>query len=252
MNNQYLFTISQMAGRELKRKYARSYLGVLWSILNPLMSMAVLTMIFSTMFKGSIENYPLYHLTGLIIWQFFSGASTTGMSALADNRNMLIKVKFNKQGFVLARVLAALVNLGYTGIAYLLILIVFRVKPTFYMLFIIPDIICVYFFTVGICSLLSIIYVFFGDIKYLYQVFLTLWMYMSAIFYPVDRLPEYARRIVELNPIYAYVKIARDIMMYGKMPDMKSCLIGLIAAMVLFVIGEIVFTRKQNDIMSKI
>lgn len=251
-SKQYFFILSQMSQREIKRKYARSYLGVVWSVLNPLLSMAVLTMIFSTMFKGSIDNYPLYHLTGLIIWQFFSTASTTSMSALADNRNMLIKVKFKRQGFVLSRVLAAFVNLGYTCIAYVLILFLFHIYPSVEMLFIIPDILCVYLFTRGISCFLSIIYVFFADVKHLYQIFLTLWMYMSAIFYPVERLPEYAQNIIRLNPVYAYIKIARDVMMYGRMPDIYSCVLGVCVAIVVFILGEVFFESNQNSIMMKL
>ena len=111
---QYYFVIKQLVDREIKRKYARSFLGVIWSVLNPLMTMAVMSMIFSTIFKRTIENYPIYYLTGTIFWQLFSGATNSAMTALVDNRTLLLKVKLPKQTFVLARIYTALTNFGYT------------------------------------------------------------------------------------------------------------------------------------------
>ena len=93
---QYYFVIKQLVDREIKRKYARSFLGVIWSVLNPLMTMAVMSMIFSTIFKRTIENYPIYYLTGTIFWQLFSGATNSAMTALVDNRTLLLKVKLAK------------------------------------------------------------------------------------------------------------------------------------------------------------
>ena len=121
---QYYFVIKQL----VDRKYARSFLGVIWSVLNPLMTMAVMSMIFSTIFKRTIENYPIYYLTGTIFWQLFSGATNSAMTALVDNRTLLLKVKLPKQTFVLARIYTALTNFGYTCVAYVLMLVVFQIK----------------------------------------------------------------------------------------------------------------------------
>ena len=100
---QRMFVIKQLVSREIKRKYARSYLGIVWSVLNPLLSMAVLSMIFSTMFRRSIENFPIYYLTGMIIWQMFSTSTTTAMTALEDNKQLLLKVKKTKEKIIVGR-----------------------------------------------------------------------------------------------------------------------------------------------------
>ena len=92
--SQYAFVIRQLTSREIKRKYARSYLGIVWSVLNPLLSMTVLSLIFSQIFQRSIENYPIYYLTGYLLWQTFTGATNASMTALADNKMLLLKVKF--------------------------------------------------------------------------------------------------------------------------------------------------------------
>ena len=124
---QYWFVVQQLTVRELKRKYARSVLGVVWSVLNPLLSMAVLSLIFSQLFRRSIENYPIYYLTGYLLWQAFTATTNAAMTTLADNRALLLKVKFPMELFILTRGATALVNLGYSLVAYGVMLVVFQV-----------------------------------------------------------------------------------------------------------------------------
>ena len=244
--------MKQLVSREIKRKYARSYLGILWSVLNPLLSMTVLSLIFSTIFRRSIENFPIYYLTGSIFWSLFAEATTSAMTALVDNRTMLMKVKLSKQTFVLARMFTALTNFGYTCVAYVLMLVVFRVPPTLYMLLFPVNVLCIMLFAAGIGFMLSIFYVFFGDIRYLYSVLLTLWMYLSAVFYPIDRLSEMMQWFIRKNPIYNYIEFARDIVLYGKMPEpvlwMKIIGWGILS----FTAGYILFKKKENLVMQRI
>ena len=125
-SKQYAFVVQQLTAREIKRKYARSYLGILWSVLNPLLSMVVLSLIFSQLFRRSIDNYPIYYLTGYLLWQTFTGATTAAMTALVDNKMLLLKVKFPMDLFILTRVYTALINLGYSVIAYIIMLLYSR------------------------------------------------------------------------------------------------------------------------------
>lgn len=249
---QYIFALKQLVSREIKRKYARSYLGIVWSVLNPLLTMAVMSMIFSTIFKRSIENFPIYYLTGTILWGFFSQATTAAMTGLVDNKSLLLKVKLTKQTFILSRVLTALANLGYTLVAYVLMLAVFRVKLSLTMLLLPLVIIFLFMFSMGISYILSIAYVFFGDIKYLYSVVLTIWMYMSAIFYPVDNVTPVMQRIISANPVYSYIQFARECVMYQKVPEASVWLKMIGWGLGLFVIGYYVFRRKENSVMQKV
>lgn len=249
---QQLFAIRQLVSREVKRKYARSYLGIVWSVLNPLMTMAVMSMIFSTMFRRSIENFPIYYLTGSIFWQLFSTATNTAMSALVDNKNLLMKVKMPKQTFIMAREYTALTNFGYTCIAYVLMLLVFRIEPSWTMLLFPIPVLCILMFSMGIGYFLSILYVFFGDIKYLYSVILTLWMYLSAIFYPVDQLPEQVASLVGMNPIYVCINFARQIVMYQTVPEIAEWLKMILWGVGVFVFGYLFFKKNENKVMQKI
>ncbi len=247
--SQYYFVLKQLVSREIKRKYARSRLGIVWSVLNPLLSMAVLSMIFSTIFKRSIENYPIYYLSGMIIWQLFSGATTSSMSALVDNRSMLMKVKLSKSTFIISRILTALANYGYTFIAYVLMMIIFKVKPSIYMLLYPIPVFFILLFATGIAYLLATLYVFFADIGYLYSVLLQLWMYMSAIFFPVDGLAPAMRQIIENNPIYICIAFARDCMMYQTIPDVTLWVKMILWGVGSFAAGYLVFKWKENAVM---
>ena len=249
---QFAFVIRQLTARELKRKYARSYLGIVWSVLNPLLSMAVLSLIFSQLFRRSIENYPIYYLTGYILWQAFTGSTTAAMTALVENKPLLLKVKFPMELFLLTRVYTALINLGYSLAAYAVMLAVFGVMPQWPALISPLIIFCLFLFSLGISYILAVAYVFFGDIKHLYAVVLTLWMYCSAIFYPVDQLHGGIRLVIQNNPIYVYIHCLRKAVMYGAWPTGVELWQMLAWGAGMFLVGHMIFRRSRNRIMQRI
>lgn len=252
VKKQYAFVIQQLTMREIKRKYARSYLGILWSVLNPLLSMAVLSLIFSQLFRRSIENYPIYYLTGYLLWQLFTGATTAAISTLTDNKSLLLKVKFPMEIFVLTRVYTALVNFLYSAAAYVVMLLIFRIAPKWTML-ISPVIIALLFlFSLGLSYLLSVAYVFFGDVRHLYSVFLTLWMYCSAIFYPAEQLEGFIRTIILLNPIYAYIHSLRSVVMDGILPSGWELAQMILWGIGMAAVGIFVFRRSRNQLIQKL
>ncbi len=249
---QYGFLIRQLTLREIKRKYARSYLGILWSVLNPLLSMSVLSLIFSQLFRRSIENYPIYYLTGYIIWQTFTGATISAMTALADNKMLLLKVKFPMELFILARVYTALLNLGYSLIAYAVMLAVFHVTPKWTMFMAVPILFFLTLFSLGIAYILAAAYVFFGDVKHLYTVFLTLWMYCSAIFYPADQLQGLIHKVILHNPMYVFIHCMRKGILYGEFPLISETAQMVLWSIGIFLAGRMLFAGCKNRIMQKL
>ena len=249
---QYFFVVRELVSRELKRKYSRSKLGILWSVLNPLLSMAVISMIFSAIFKRSIDNYPIYYLTGYIIWNLFTTATNTAMTALVDNKTLLLQVKLPKVIFPIARVYTAFINFLYSLIAYAVMLVIFKVKPDLHMILFPLIIVFFLLFTMGISYILTIAFAFFGDIKHLYSVILTLWMYLSAIFYPVDVLPDFVYRVISINPIYIFIAAARDCMMHGVNPTADQWIRMIIWTGAVYGIGWLCFKKNQDKIIQKI
>lgn len=246
---QYLFVVSELVSRELKRKYARSYLGVIWSVLNPLLSMVVMSLIFSTMFKRSIENFPIYYLTGTIIWNMFTGATNSAMTALVDNKTLMTRTKLPRQIFPLSRILTSLVNFGYSLIAYVLIVAFFRIVPSVHLLAFPVITLLLLLFSTGFSYILTIIYTYMADIKYLYTILLQLWMFLNAIFYPVDSLSPAMQNVVTANPVYAYIAAARSCVIYNQWPSgvQWAQMIGWGIGM--FLLGKFIFETNKNKIM---
>ena len=151
---QYWFVIRELTGREIKRKFAISYLGILWSVLQPLLFMLVMTLVFSTMFKRSIQNFPLYYLTGYLFWNLYGQISNSVMTVLVDNRNLLLRVKVPKNVFVLSRCYTALVNFLYSLIAFFPLLFLSGVKPSITMLLFPVDIVLCLMFGLGVTAIL--------------------------------------------------------------------------------------------------
>lgn len=249
---QNFFVIKELTSREIKRKYSRSYLGIVWSVLNPLLMMLLLSTIFTQIFRKSIENFPIYYLSGYILWQMFTGSTNAAMTTLVDNKMLLIKAKLPMEIFVLARVYTALVNLGYSAIAYIIMLFIFRITPNWTMLFIPIIVVCLLVFALGISFILSTAYVFFGDVQHLYSVLLTLWMYCSALFYPVDQLTGIIRVVIENNPIFNYIDALRNVVIYSTIPPAMEFVRMLLWSITSYVVGYFIFYRNKNQVMQKI
>lgn len=249
---QHWFVIRELTGRELKRRYSRSKLGVAWSILNPLLTMAVLSMVFSRMFSRSIENFPIYYLCGYVIWLLFVGATNSAMTALVDNRMMLIKVKMPMDVFLLSRAYTAFVNFLYSLIAFVAMLAVFRVIPSWRIIVFPIIVVFLSLFSLGLSYVLSCAYVFFGDIKHLWGVVTTLWMYLSAIFYPADMLSGFMQTVLQWNPIFIYIDSLRHIILWNSMPTTAEFIKMIVFGIFSFEIGKYIFNSNRNKIMQKL
>lgn len=249
---QYAFVIRELTAREIKRKYARSYLGILWSVLNPLLSMAVMSMIFSTIFKRNIENFPIYYLTGSIFWSLFTGATNAAMTALVDNKGMLIKVKLPMEIFPLSRCVTSLVNFGYSLIAFTVMLLVFRISFNRFMPLLFLYAAGLFLFSVGLGYLLSVLYTLFGDIKHLYSILLTLWMYASALFYPVERTSGLMQKVIIHNPVYNYIACARRCVLEAAAPDENQWARLFVWSVGMYLLGKGYFHLMKGRVLQKI
>lgn len=249
---QYWFVIRELTGREIKRKYARSKLGIIWSVLNPLLNMIVMSLIFSYMFRRSIEKFPVYYLIGQTLYGLFGEATRSAMTAIVDNKTLILRTKIPKQTFILSRIYTAFVNFLYTLFPLIGILIFFKVKICWKAILIIPDIILLMMFSVGIGYILATMYVFFADIRHLYGIILTILMYMSAIFYPANNLPGFMKVIISYNPIYLAIDIARYVLQYNVYPYYTEWLKLGIYAFGALCIGVSLYKKKENQIMVEI
>ncbi len=247
---QYTFVIRELTAREIKRKYSRSVLGIMWSVLQPLLFMVVMTAVFSGFTLNDI-SYPAYYLTGYTTWSMFSIATTTAMTAFEDNKLLFQKTKLPREIFVLSRDYTAMVNLGFSSIALLFVLVVFRIQIKWTVIIFFVDIIFELIFTIGISFLLATIYVFYKDIKFLWQNLIVMFIHMIAIFYPIERYPDSVQEFTRHNPLFIYPDIARKSIIFGTC-DVEQLVAMVVWAIIAFLVGLTVFKLAENSIIKKI
>lgn len=242
----YQNLLQELVIRDIKVRYRKSVLGLIWTVLNPLLMMIVITIVFSTLFKQSIPNFPIYFLTGSLIFSFNSEATTNALYSIIGNAPLIKKVYIPKYLFPLSKTVSSLVNMGFSLIAMFMVMIV--TKAPFYstiMLLPIP-IAYVFIFSTGMGLTLSAVTVFFRDIAHFYGVFILAWTYFTPIFYPVSILPETALGVMKLNPMYHYINYFRDLILYGRFPGLKENFLCAVISLISLTIGITVFYRKQD------
>lgn len=243
----YKVLLHELVIRDLKVKYRRSVLGYLWSVLNPLLMMIVISTVFSYMFRYEIENYALYLLSGQLIYNFYSDATNSSMNAILGSSSLIKKVHVPKYIFPIAKTLSSFVNLIFSLVA-IIIMFIITDAPITPVVFLFPlPLFYLLLLCIGIGLILSVVTVYFRDMLHLYGVFLTALMYFTPIFYPVSVLPEYAFNLMKFNPLYHLVDMFRNIMLYGNFPTLESNIICFSMGCVSILIGLFFFKRKQGD-----
>ena len=242
----------ELVSRDIKIKYRRSVLGVLWTLLNPLLMMTVLAIVFSNLFKFDIENYPVYILSGQVIYNFFSEATQSAMSAIINNESLLKKVYIPKYLFVFSRILSSIINVLAAHCALLIVMIVTGVELHWtIVLFPIPMVFLV-LFSLGIGLILSAASVKFRDIMHLYSVFVTALMYLTPVIYAMSLLPGWLYSVVRWNPITNYLMMYRDVMLNGIIFDPLSLVVGILEGIGVFALGLYYFYKKQDSFILNI
>ncbi len=242
----YRNLLENLVSRDIKVRYRRSVLGMLWTVLNPLLMMVVITIVFSTLFKQNIEHFPIYYLSGSLIFSFSSETTSIALYSIIGNASLMKKVYIPKYLFPVSKVVSGLVNLGFSLIAMFLVMLVMGVEYHITLLLLPIPIFYTFLFATGLGLLLSAATVFFRDISHFYGVFVMAWTYFTPIFYPVDILPETARKVMNFNPMYHYVQYMRELILYGNFPSMRENLICFLFGAGMLLIGIWVFYRKQD------
>ena len=214
----------ELVSRDIKVRYRKSVLGMLWTVLNPLLMMCVITVVFSTIFKQNIPNFPIYYLSG----------------------SLIKKVYLPKYLFPISCVLSSLVNLGFSLVAMFIVMIVTR-TPFHATLLLMPiPIFYTFLFSVGLGTMLAALTVYFRDIAHFYGVFILGWTYFTPIFYPVDILPDFALRLMQFNPMFHYVNFMRELVLYGTFTGITENLICVAMSVLMLFAGFWVFYKKQD------
>lgn len=243
----YRSLLAEFVSRDIKVRYRRSVLGMLWTVLNPLLMMVVLTFVFSTLFRFDIPYYPIYYLSGALIFNFNSEATTNGMNSILWSSSLIKKVYIPKYIFPLTKVLSSLVNLGFSLVAMLIMMLVLRTPFQITLLLLPVPVLYTFVFSLGLGLFLSAVAVRFRDICHFYNVFVIAWTYFTPVFYPVSILPDWVMKLMKFNPMYHFVDYARALVLGGRIPNINANLYCVVFALAMLAIGMFTFYKLQDS-----
>ena len=242
----YRFLIRQLVARDFRTKYKRSILGMFWSFLNPLLMMLVQYFVFSTIFKSDVPNFAAYLIIGTVMFNFFNEACGMALGSIVGNASLITKVYMPKYIYPLTRVMSSMVNLAISLIPLLIVCVITGVEFHKSALLAFFFLICLTVFSLGLGLLLSAAMVFFRDTQFLWGVLSMMWMYATPIFYPETILPEEFKFILQVNPLYHFLKNTRLCILNGISPEPVVYVQCLLLALGALLIGALVFRKAQD------
>ena len=243
------YILKQLVLRDFKLKYRRSFLGVAWSVLNPLFMMLIMAAVFSTMMRftsDTIPSFPLYIILGNVTFSLMSESTSAGMGSIIGAASLLKKVRIKRWVFPVQKVLFAIVNFAFSLIAVLFVMLAVGVYPTWTVVFLPVLVVFLGAFCIGLSLLLSALSVFFRDVMHLWSVILTAWTYATPLFYPIEILPDWMMALENFNPMYHFVNYIRTALLYQQAPSLKLHLVCAVCALLMLGIGYLVFRRTER------
>lgn len=239
----------ELVKRDFKKKYKRTVLGMGWSVLSPLLQLLVMRLVFTQFFGNHVEHYTTYLFCGNLIYSYFRESTNGGMSSLMSNASIFTKINVPKYMFLLSKNVSSLINFGLTLCVFFLFALLDGVAFGFHFLALIYPIMCLLVFNIGVGMILSALFVFFRDTSYLYDIFTLLLMYMSAIFYTVDRYSAAVQRVFLLNPVYCYIKYFRVTVLDGHLPSLQFHLLCAFYALAALGIGALIYKKNNHKFL---
>lgn len=231
----YQFLFEELVKRDFKKKYKRTVLGMVWSVLSPLLTLLVMKLVFTQFFGRNMPHFTIYLFCGNLVFSYFSESTSQGMMSLMSNASIFTKVNVPKYLFLFSKNVQTLINFGLSLCVFFLFCVLDRITFTWKFILLLYPIACLVLFNIGVGLVLSALFVFFRDIQYLWSVFTMLLMYMSAIFYTIDKYSYEVQCLFLLNPVYLFIRYFRKIVIEATIPTIWFHL--LMAADVLIVLG---------------
>jgi len=238
--------VKVLVARDLKVRYKRSILGFLWTLLNPLITIIIFSLVFSHIFSTIYQHYKLYMFSGVLIWNFFSLATSQGLSSLVSNSGTIRKIAVPKIVFPLSVVCSNFLNLVFSLGALAVIFPFAGGRPTTSLLWLLVLLPMLFLFTLGLCFLLSTATVFLRDLKSIWDPVLLIWFFLTPVFYPRSLLPERVISLIRFNPMLSILEACRLPIYLGMTPPLGIFLKSIGSAVCLLLIGIAVF-RKYED-----
>lgn len=241
----YRFLFEELVKRDFTSKYKRTYLGILWSMIAPLLQLLVMSMVFTQFFGRDTPHYTIYLFSGNLVFGFYSAATNAGMTALESNSGIFSKVNVPKYLFLLSKNVESIINFLLSLVIYFIFVAIDGLPFTWKFLLLVYPIVTLTLFNIGFGLILSAAHIFFKDIQYLYSIFTLLLMYMSAIFYTVDGYAQNVQNAFYINPVYCVITYFREVVIQGIVPSWQLHALCLGYALLFLLIGGFLY-HKNN------
>lgn len=246
---QHQFLIEELTKRDFKQKYKRTVLGMGWSILSPLLTLFVMKLVFTQFFGRNTPHYTTYLFAGNIVMACFKEATKGGMNALMSNRKIFTKINVPKYLFLVTKNISSIINFGLTLLVFFVFAALDGIVFTWKFFMLLYPVLCLILLNIGVGLILSALHVFFQDTQYLYDIFLTLLHYVSAIFYRVDGYSLAVQRVFLLNPVYCIIKYVRLIVIDGSIPSLAFHALILFYALLALAVGGLIYKKKNHEFL---
>ena len=244
----YRNLVVQFTRRDILTRYKRSALGVGWTMLNPLGTMLILTIVFSRAFGQSTPGYAVYVLSGLVAWNFFAQSTNAAIVHLVWGGSLLRRIYLPRTVFAVSAIGTALVNITLSLVPLIIVMLIVKVPIRWTFLFVPVPILFLAMFSLGLGLLISTVAIYYSDVAEMYAILLTAWMYLSPVIYPPEILPEmYQLWIVRLNPMYHLINLFRAPIYLGEIPAARDILICASISLIALFIGWMAFTSKSDE-----
>jgi lipopolysaccharide transport system permease protein len=236
-----------MVKKDLRSRYKGSFLGFLWTFVNPMLQLLVYSIVFPYILKNTEENFPLFLFIALLPWIMFAGSIQTATTCIVSNGNMVKKVYFPRQVLPLSVATTHLVNYLYSFAILIPVLLIFKIPLSFRAFSIIAPIAILYLLSIGFSLLLSSLYVKFRDLEHIISIITMAWFYLTPIVFPISIFPDDVAAWIGINPLVAVVEAIRNPLLYDKVIDFQTLGYPLIFAIVTLLIGAVVFSIQQKS-----
>jgi lipopolysaccharide transport system permease protein len=237
---------------DLKLRYRNSILGFMWNFLEPLLLLSILYFVFTNIFKGDIEQYPLYLLLGIIMWNFLSKGTTIGLNSIVGRSGIITQIYFPKEIFAISSTITATIMLGFELLVLGIFMIIFQFLPPVTLLYLPLFLILEVFLVLGLSLALSVLNVYYKDIQFIWGVVIHAGFFSVPIFYTLSILSDDVRELVLLNPMARLIDMAHNVTLYGIMPSIDEIGYTVLIILVIFSICYGIFRKFEKHLVEEL
>lgn len=246
------YIIMNFINQDLTIKYKRSLLGFFWSLLNPIATMTITSIVFSAIMRFDLNEFAIFLFAGLIPWNFIAMSIDTSSVAIINNEGYIKKIYIPKVIFPVVSTTSNFITMLFSMGALFVIMLGLGAKISLSLIFLPISFMILYIFTLGNALIISILNVYFRDMKYIVGIILSVWYYYTPILYPIKFIPENIRYIFYLNPVYYIIELFRAPIYNNVFPDLKTITISVLIAFSCFLVGIFIFYKNEQNIVYRL